>query len=85
LPEGWVKYTTTAASGSKNGYGAFFWLNKAKKFPSAPEDMYMCEGHDGQQIFILPTQELVVVVLGYSPMPVGMDCDRLLKDILGTL
>jgi CubicO group peptidase (beta-lactamase class C family) len=85
LPEGWVKYTTTAASGSKNGYGAFFWLNKAKKFPSAPEDMYMCEGHDGQQIFILPTRELVVVVLGYSPMPVGMDCDRLLKDILGTL
>lgn len=85
LPEGWVKYTTTAASGSKNGYGAFFWLNKAKKFPSAPEDMYMCEGHDGQQIFILPTQELVVVVLGYSPLPVGMDCDRLLKDILGTL
>jgi CubicO group peptidase (beta-lactamase class C family) len=85
LPEGWVKYTTTAASGSKNGYGAFFWLNKAKKFPSAPEDMYMCEGHDGQQIFILPTQKLVVVVLGYSPMPVGMDCDRLLKDILGTL
>jgi CubicO group peptidase (beta-lactamase class C family) len=85
LPEGWVKYTTTAASGSKNGYGAFFLLNKAKKFPSAPEDMYMCEGHDGQQIFILPTQELVVVVLGYSPMPVGMDCDRLLKDILETL
>ncbi len=85
LPEGWVKYTTTAASASNNRYGSFFWLNKAKQFPSAPEDMYMCEGHDGQQIFILPTQELVVVVLGYSPMPVGMDCDRLLKDILGTL
>jgi hypothetical protein len=34
----------------------------------------------------LPTQELVVVVLGYSPTSRGgMDTDRLLKDILGTL
>ncbi len=85
LPEGWVKYTTTSSSASHNRYGSFFWLNKANKFPSAPSDMYMCEGYDGQQIFILPTQELVVVVLGFSPMPVGMDCDRLLKDILSTL
>ncbi len=85
LPEGWVKYTTTPASASGNAYGAFFWLNRDKKFPSAPENMYMCEGHDGQQIFILPNQQLVIVVLGYSPQPVGMDCDRLLKDILSTL
>jgi CubicO group peptidase (beta-lactamase class C family) len=85
LPEGWVKYTTEAASASNNGYGAFFWLNKGRNFPSVPENMYMCNGHDGQEIFILPDQQLVVVVLGYSPQPVGMDCDRLLKDILGTL
>ncbi|HKK42123.1 MAG TPA: serine hydrolase [Bacteroidales bacterium] len=85
LPEGWVKYTTTPASASGNAYGAFFWLNRDKKFPSAPGNMYMCEGHDGQQIFILPDQQLVVVVLGYSPQPVGMDCDRLLKDILSAL
>ncbi len=85
LPEGWVQYTTKAASASNNGYGAFFWLNKAKKFPSVPEDMYLCDGYNGQEIFILPDQQLVVVVLGYSPQPVGMDCDRLLKDILGAL
>jgi hypothetical protein len=88
LPEGWVKYTTSATSGGKNvhgEYGAFFWTNKEKEFPSAPEDMFMCEGHDGQQIFILPTQELIVVVLGYSPRSNRMDFDRLLKDILSTL
>jgi len=86
FPEGWVKYTTSAASASKGEYGAFFWLNIGKKFPSAPEDMYMCEGHDGQQIFIMPAQELIVVVLGYSPTSKGgMDTNRLLKDILGTL
>lgn len=86
FPEGWVKYTTSAASDSKSEYGAFFCLNKGKKLPSAPEDMYMCEGHDGQRIFIMPTQELIVVVLGYSSLSKGgMDFDRLLKDILNTL
>lgn len=85
LPEGWVKYTTTPASASGDAYGAFFWLNRDKKLPSAPDDMFMCEGHDGQQIFILPDQQLVVVVLGYSPQPTGMDCNRLLKDILAAL
>jgi len=85
LPEGWVKYTATEAKASNGEYGSFFWLNKSKKFPSAPEDMIMCVGHDGQQIFIMPTEKLVVVVLGYSPKSNRLDFDRLLKDILSTL
>jgi len=87
FPEGWVQFTTNVvASGSNGSYGSFFWLNKGKMFPSAPQDMYMCEGHDGQGIFIMPSQELIVVVLGYSPRSKGgIDFDRLLKDILSTL
>lgn len=86
LPEGWVKYTTTPASASNGIYGSFFWLNRSKRLPSAPEDMFACDGHDGQHIYILPTQELVVVVLGFSQTSKGgMDTDRLLRDILSTL
>jgi CubicO group peptidase (beta-lactamase class C family) len=86
LPEGWVKYTTTAASASNGSYGSFFWLNRSKRLPSVPEDMFACDGHDGQHIYILPTQELVIVILGYSPTSKGgMNTDRLLKDILVTL
>lgn len=86
LPEGWVRYTTSAASASKSKYGSFFWLNKGKTLPSAPEDMYACDGHDGQHIYIIPSSELVVVVLGYSPTSKGgMNIDRLLKDILNTI
>jgi len=86
LPEGWVKYCTTAASASNGVYGSFFWLNISHRLPSAPADMYACDGHDGQHIYILPTQQLVVVILGYSPLSKGgMDTDRLLKDILSTL
>lgn len=86
LPEGWVDYTKSEASGSSGEYGALFWLNKGKKLPSVPEDMYMCVGHDGQRIFIIPSEQIIVVVLGYSPQSNGgMDFDRLLKDILDTL
>jgi CubicO group peptidase (beta-lactamase class C family) len=86
LPEGWVKYSTSVASASDGKYGSFFWLNRGKSLPSAPEDMFACDGHDGQHIYILPTQQLVVVVLGYSPTSKGgIDTNRLLRDILGTL
>ena len=83
LPEHWVEYTTTPASDSKGGYGACFWLNRSKTYPSAPEDMYSCQGHDGQMIFIIPSKELVVVVLGYSPKPDRViEFDRLIRDII---
>jgi len=48
--------------------------------------MFACDGHNGQHIYILPSQQLILVILGYSPTPRGgMDIDRLLRDILGTL
>ena len=82
LPEGWVNYTTTPASDSDGKYGSLFWLNQSKYYPAAPEDMYSCNGHDGQQIFIIPSKELVVVLVGYSPKP-----DRVMKfnDLLGDI
>jgi CubicO group peptidase (beta-lactamase class C family) len=86
LPEGWLKYTTSVASDSKGIYGSFFWLNKGKSLPSAPDDMFACDGHDGQHIYIIPSKELVIVILGYSPSTGGgMKTDQLLKDILDCL
>ena len=86
LPEHWVEYTTTPASDSQGGYGAFFWLNRGGSYPDAPEDLFCCVGHDGQQIFIIPSKDLVVVILGYSPKPDHViDFNRLLKDIISCL
>lgn len=86
LPEGWVKYTTTPASDSSGKYGSLFWLNSSKYYPAAPEDMYSCNGHDGQQIFIIPSKELIVVLVGYSPKPDRvMKFNDLLRDILETI
>lgn len=83
LPQGWVEYTSTPAVASAGEYGSFFWLNTEKKLPDVPTDMFSCNGHDGQQIYIIPSKSLVVVVLGYSPRPDNMvDFNRLLKDII---
>ncbi len=86
LPEGWVEYTTMPASDSEGGYGSLFWLNKGGQLPSVPADMFSCNGHDGQQIYIVPSKDLVVVVLGYSPKPDRkMNFDLLLSDIISTI
>ena len=86
LPEGWVEYTTAPAFASEGGYGAFFWLNRAGVCPDVPADMYSCNGHDGQQIYIIPSEGLVVVILGYSPKPDRViEFNRLLSDIIAQL
>ena len=86
LPEGWVDYTCTPASNSENRYGAFFWLNRGGKYPDVPKDMYWCDGHDGQCIFIISSCQLVVVILGYSPKPDHViDFNTLLKDIISSI
>ena len=83
LPEGWVAFTATPASASGGQYGASFWLNRSKTYPDAPEDMFECRGHDGQEIFIIPSRKLVVAILGYSPKPDRtINFNALLRDIL---
>ena len=86
LPEGWVEYSVTPASASNDGYGSFFWLNKDGFWPDIPKDMFNCQGHDGQEIFIIPSKDLVVVVLGYSPKPDRVvDWNALVRDIIDQL
>lgn len=86
LPEGWVKYISTPVNGSDGAYGSSFWLNGNNEFPDAPATMFYCKGHDGQRIFIMPDQQLAVVILGYSPKPDHViDFNTLLHDILSAI
>lgn len=84
LPEGWVDYSVTAASASNGEYGSLFWLNGGNNIHDAPDDLFMCVGHDGQRIFMIPSLDLAVVILGYSPNN-SMDFNRLLNDIMKAL
>lgn len=74
LPEGWVEYTTTPAKGAKRGeYGAQFWLNAGdpndvvnKPYPDVPSDMFYASGYEGQNVYIIPSHDLVVVKLSLT-------------------
>jgi len=78
LPEGWVKYTTTAnqawhnvqkdADKPKLAYGAQWWLNTPNKHgsfhPTAPENIFMALGHHGQILAVIPDKKIVFVRMG---------------------
>jgi len=81
LPEGWAKYSATPASKSEGIYGAFFWLNAGGEYPNAPREAYGAQGFQGQYVYIVPSQNLVVVRLalnGYG----DFDFNTFLSDIV---
>lgn len=74
LPQGWMAESTKAAPVEKSeetGYAAGWWVNKQADGtlvePSLPADTYWMSGHDGQRVFVVPSADLVVVRLGFSP------------------
>ena len=74
LPEGWMAQSTTVEPVRKTeerGYAAGWWVNRKAdgKFVDAtlPEDAYWMSGHDGQRVYVVPSANLVVVRLGFSP------------------
>ncbi len=83
LPKGWVTYSSTPADAANGEYGAHFWLNRSKKLADVPEDMYACQGHRGQRVFIIPSRQLVVVRLGFAED--NFDFNQFLKHILSSI
>jgi CubicO group peptidase (beta-lactamase class C family) len=74
LPEGWVKYSTTATPRAPKGrYGAHFWLNDGdaehpadREYPLLPRDLYHASGFQGQDVMVIPSRDLVIVRLGMT-------------------
>lgn len=85
LPEGWVSASVRPNAKSNGEYGSLFWLNQSGTYPSVPRDMFRCQGYDGQRIFMIPSKELIVVVLGFSHIPNVMNTDKLLSDIISAI
>ena len=71
LPEGWVTWSRTSVLGAE--YGAGFWTNDGPNEYAAwrveqgfPKDGFRAEGALGQEIYIVPSERVVVVRFGYS-------------------
>ncbi len=73
LPEGWMARSAGAIDVPTEdpGYGAGWWVNALPDgtlvHPELPADAYFAQGHDGQWVVVVPSAELVVVRLGFSP------------------
>lgn len=75
----WVKYATTPTPGSENSYGAQIWLNAGNVYPDVPKNMYYFSGYQGQNVYVLPDEELVVVRLGLTK---NADVNTFLSDVI---
>jgi CubicO group peptidase (beta-lactamase class C family) len=65
LPEGWATFVSTPAPAWKRPeYGGFFWLNRINSW-SLPADAYFAAGAGGQNTWIVPSQDLVIVRMGH--------------------
>lgn len=72
LPDGWVASSTTPVDtvDADTPYGAQWWLNEGPdgqlRMPSVPADAYWASGNEGQHVVAIPSEDLVVVRLGFS-------------------
>jgi CubicO group peptidase (beta-lactamase class C family) len=65
LPEGWATFVSTPAPAWKRPeYGGFFWLNRINTW-NLPPDAYFAAGAGGQNTWIVPSRDLVIVRMGH--------------------
>jgi CubicO group peptidase (beta-lactamase class C family) len=67
LPEGFVKFTSTPAPAWKvPQYGGMMWVNGDSAW-SLPRDAFAFRGAGEQDVFIVPSHDLVIVRMGHFP------------------
>ena len=65
LPEGWAKFVSTPARAWRAPeYGGFFWINGTGNW-NLPRDTYLAAGAGGQNTWIVPAHDLVIVRMGH--------------------
>lgn len=93
LPEDWMAQSLTVTdTGTSDdpGYGMAWRVNVlpdgSLRWPSLPADAYSANGHDGQLMLVIPSEQLVVVRLGFTPEASAADSvERLAADAIAAL
>jgi CubicO group peptidase (beta-lactamase class C family) len=67
LPEGFTKFVSTPAPAWKEPiYGGMVWLNGLGQW-NLPKDAYAFRGAGEQDVFVVPSRDLVIVRMGHFP------------------
>ena len=78
----WADYVAQPTPTSNGTYGAQFWLNAEGEMKDVPKNMLYADGYQGQRVYILPDQEIVIVRFGLKG---NYDENAFLKGILNAV
>lgn len=81
LPEGWTRFVSTPAPAwADSSYGGMAWVNGRGLWP-LPRDAFAFRGAGGQETYLVPSLDLVVVRMGHFPgsRVGGQDLQRALR------
>lgn len=84
LEPSWIDYTVKPTPGSDGEYGAHFWLNAGGVYPNVPRDLFSANGFQGQHVFVIPSNDLVVVRFGLKEHP-DFNVDDFLNSIISSI
>ena len=79
IPVNWISLATDSSQELNPHYGLGIWVNKTKKFPNVPSDMFWMDGYRNNLCYIIPSLDLVVARVGSGP--VGLNE----KDLIGSI
>jgi CubicO group peptidase (beta-lactamase class C family) len=96
LPADWVDYSAelTPQSAEEHGYGAGFWTQRGNSAAARsriaagmPADSFMAIGSQGQYTIVVPSQDLVIVKIGwaYTPNDDRVAVERLVRETIAAL
>lgn len=88
----WIDFVRTPAAVDPSGnYGGAFWLNGrgeeagSRRFRNLPADAFFAQGHNGQFVGVFPSQDVVIVRLGWTTGGLLFDADAVFAPILAAL
>ena len=66
LPAGWTKLVSTPAPAWKDSaYGGMVWVNAGGAWPDLPRDAFAFRGAGLQDVYVVPSRDLVIVRMGH--------------------
>lgn len=96
LPSSWVDLTAQPAPASNGLYSLHWWLGGSAAdrsvmperlhwFYDLPEGSMVCSGYAGQIVVVVPSHNLVIVRMGYSPKSVGWNAAHFVAGIVAAM